>query len=311
MAAKTRSRRNINYRTRKLRADKEKYVICMPGGGLCDMMARIQTCIKYCEKHNRTLILDTSKSTHAKDGLEKYVRIDSPVLFYGNVQKKYEALKGRSFYPPELAQTFLTMNVIYRKKKGIHAYTDVIDKKTRIPTYFNTENPYSEDVLLYRMHGGNFEKVVKFLSVCTLTPLVKQIYTKRRSLLPEEYISVHVRNTDYKSDVDEFLNKHSKVFETNPIFLATDDYDTIQKFKQLYGSQVKSFAKIKPLDGAKALHTRKMTLKENRTLTIDAIVDLLLLAGGKTIFASSKESGYSKVAKLLHDTPKILNHLLE
>lgn len=303
MPSKTRARRSIKYRTRKLR-DKKKYVICMPMGGLCDMMGNIRKCIEYCEKHNRTLILDTSKSTHAKDGIEKYLKIDSPVLFHGNIQKKYEALKGRSFYPPELANTFLTMRAIHTKEKSY------IDTKTEVTTYFDFSKRYVEDVLLYRKSGGGIEGIY-LLPLCRLTPLVKQIYTKRRSLLPEEYISVHVRNTDYKSNVNGFIKKHSKVFEANPIFLATDDYDTIQKFKQLYGSQVKSFAQIKPLDGAEAHHKKDMTPKENRTLTIDAIVDLLLLAGGTTVYASSKESGYSRVAKLLHDTPKILTHLLE
>ena len=310
MAGRTRSRRTIKHKTRKLK-DKEKYVICMPMGGLCDMMARIQACIEYCKKHKRILILDTSKSTHAKDGIEKYFQIDSPVLFHGNIQKKYEALKGRSFYPPELAGTFLSMHVINSKRKGIHTRTDYIDKKTRLRTYFDTRQSYSEDVLLYRIHGGNLEEVVNFLSLCKLTPLVKQIYKKRRSMLPHEYISVHVRNTDYKSNVDEFLKIHSKIFKANTIFLATDDYHTIQKFKDLHGTQVITFADIKPLNGAIAHHKKTMTKNENITMTIDAIVDLLLLAGGTTVYASSKESGYSKVAKLLHDNPKILTHLLE
>ena len=291
MAAKTRSRRNINYRTRKLRADKEKYVICMPGGGLCDMMMRIYVCIEYCKKYNRSMILDTSKSTHAQDSIFNYFSIGSPVIYRGTTN----ILHSMTTYPKDL----------FKK----------IDENIDSPKLcMNIKKSFNEDILFYRRCGRIFSPEYyykNFLSVCTLTPLVKQIYTKRRSLLPEEYISVHVRNTDYESNVDGFLTKHSKIFEANPIFLATDDYDTIQKFKELYGNQVYSFAKIKPLDGAEAHHKKDMTLRENRTLTIDAIVDLLLLASGKTIFASSKESGYSKVAKLLHDTPKILNHLLE
>jgi len=283
----------------------------MPMGGLCDMMARIYACVEYCKKHNRTLILDTSKSTHAKDAIEKYLQINSPVLFHGNLQKKYEALKGRSFYPPQLADTFLTMEVANVKKKGIYTITDYIDTATGVRTYFDIKKAYSEDILLYRIHGGNSKNVVNFLSLCKLTPLVKRVYEKQEGQLPKNYISVHVRNTDYTSDVDGFLRKNAKVFTVSPMFLATDDYKTIQKFKGEYGKQVYSFADIKPLNGASSLHTRKSTLTGNRTLTIDAIVDLLLLAGGETFYASSKESGYSKVAKLLHESPKIIQHLLE
>ena len=314
MSSKTRSRHNvkkINITRKVTKPNKDQYVICMPMGGLCDMMARIQECIEYCKKHSRVLILDTSKSTHAKDGIETYLQIESPVLFHGNLERKYQALKGRSFYPPELADTFLSMEVTNAKKKGIETKTDYIDTKTGVRTYFDIKKAYSQDILLYRIHGGNSIGVIRLLSLCRLTPLVKQIYEKRISMLPDKYISVHVRNTDYTSDVNGFIKNHSKVFEANPIFLATDDYNTIDKFKGLYGDRVYSFADIEPLNGAKAHHKISMTKKENRTLTIDAIIDLLLLAGGTRVYASSKESGYSKVAKLLHDSPKIVKHLLE
>jgi len=263
----------------------------MPGGGLCDMMMRIYVCIEYCKKYNRSMILDTSKSTHAQDSIFNYFSIDSPVLYRGTTKP----LHSMTTYPK------------YLFKK--------IDEDIDSPKLcMNINKSFNEDILFYRRCGRILspEYYYKhFLSICRLTPLVKEVYSERKAKLHDDYISVHVRNTDYKSDVDGFIKKHSKIFETNPIFLATDDYNTVQKFKELYGNQVYSFAKIKPLDGAKAHHKKDMTPKENRTLTIDAIVDLLLLAGGTTVYASSKESGYSKVAKLLHDTPKILTHLLE
>jgi hypothetical protein len=263
----------------------------MPGGGLCDMMMRIYVCIEYCKKYNRTMILDTSQSTHAQDSIFNYFSIGSPCIYHGNTN----ILHSKTSYPKDLV----------RKIKQ-----DIDSPKLCM----NIKKSFDEDIVFYRRCGRMFspEYYYKhFLSICKLTPLVKEVYSERKQKLPQEYISVHVRNTDYKSNVDGFINKHSKIFEANTMFLASDDYDTIQKFKQLYGTRVITFAHIKPLDGAEAHHKITMTKKENRTLTIDAIVDLLLLAGGKSIYASSKESGYSKVAKLLHDTPKILNHLLE
>jgi hypothetical protein len=293
MVGKTRSRRTIKkiHQTRKVTIpNKHQYLLCMPGGGLCDMMMRIYVCIEYCKKYNRSMILDTSQSTHAQDSIFNYFSIGSPCIYHGNTN----ILHSKTTYPKDL----------FRKIKQ-----DIDSPKLCM----NIKKSFDEDILFYRRCGRIFspEYYYKhFLSICKLTPLVKEVYIERRNKLPHHYISVHIRNTDYKSDVDSFIREHSKVFKSSTMFLASDDYHTIHKFKDLYGNQVISFANIKPLNGAKAHHKKDMTKKENRIFTIDAIVDLLLLACGKTVYTSSKESGFSKVAKLLHKNPQILNYLL-
>ena len=283
----------------------EKYVICMPEGGLCDMMARIHDCIEYCKKYNRILLLDTSKATHARDYIETYFTIDSSYIYKGDLDVKYESLKGKPFYPPELADTFLTMEVKWTKERSI------IDLATKVPTYFDLTKPYSEDVLLFRDCGGGAKKTLGFLSLCKVTPLVKQVYEQRRAKLPEQYIAVHVRNTDRKSDVDGFIKEHHVVFKSNPIFLATDDHATIDTFKELYGSRVYSFANITSKGSEIGIHHVRQTPEENRQSTIDAIVDLVLLANGKILYYSHTTSGFSKVAEALQTNTIVLHHLLK
>ena len=50
----------------------------------------------------------------------------------------------------------------------------------------------------------------------------------------DKYISVHFRNTDMKNSIDDFINKiknTSKNFKINNIFIATDDHQAFNKFK--------------------------------------------------------------------------------
>jgi len=277
----------------------------MPEGGLCDMMARIHDCIEYCKKYDRTLLLDTRHATHARDYIQTYFRIQSSVIYKGDLDAKYAAIKGKSFYPPQLANTFSTMEVKWTKEHSI------IDLATKVPTYFDLTKPYSEDVLLFRDCGGGANKTLGFLSLSKLTPLVKKVYTERKNKLPHDYISLHIRNTDRKSDVDGFLEEHEARIEGKPIFLATDDHATIIKCKKIYGSNLYTFSSPSPEGAEIGIHHVKQTMEESRVTTIDAIVDLLLLAKGKELYYSHKTSGFSKVAKALKDTPSVLNALID
>ena len=306
MSGYTRKKHVIQNKTRRIT---KKYLICMPQGGLSDMIARIYECLEYCKKHKRIIIVDTRFSTHMKYSIFHYFKIDSPILFRGDLDKQYASFKGKSFFPSEFSNNFKTVECRY--KKGIGS----INKKTKIPCFIDLEKSYPEDVLFYRNGGGGSKthNIISFLKICRLTPLVKKVFLERQKQLPEKYISVHIRNTDYKSDVDNFIKENKKIFDSNSIFLASDHNETIQKFKSLYGNDLFSFSKIKKIPKTKkrlGLHHMKRSLKETHEMTVDAIVDLLLLAGGKQFYFSSKESAYSKVAHQLNKDYSVVKHLL-
>jgi len=267
----------------------------MPIGGLMDMLCRICRWVKYCKENNRILIIDTRyHKSIAKDSIFNYITFNEPVIYTGNIDELYASLKGRSFYPPEYA-TLL--------------YSDPASINKGSITGVDLTNLNNEDVILECSEGGCPDETFNFLSVCKITPLVKDVYLKRRATLPESYISVHIRNTDYKSNVNGFLTQHSKILEDNPVFLASNNKETINSMKSKFG-KIQTFSNIKNSTQAGSHHGIPRTVEESRDMTIDIIVDLLLLASGKEIYITSGQSTYSKVAQKLQQAPHVLHSLI-
>ena len=87
-----------------------------------------------------------------------------------------------------------------------------------------------------------------------LLPYMKEKIKTRINILGKEYVSVHMRRTDYSkcfesksTKDDEFINFLNKYKNTNKnIYLATDNKKTHDKIKQKYKNQIKfEYHKIK------------------------------------------------------------------
>jgi len=289
-----RLRKKLRRKTKRaLKGGNQKYVICMPIGGMMDILCKITTFSEYCKKHNRILVIDTRHhKSIAKDSIFNYIIFNDPVIYTGNIDELYASLKGRSFYPAECGINLGSEPTPPCSKDAIHL-----------------DRVYDEDVILGNPSGGCAQPTFELLSKCKLTPLVKDIYFKRRAQLPESYISVHIRNTDYKSNVNGFITQYSKLLEDNPVFLASNSKETINSMKSKFG-KIQSFSNIKNTSTAGSQHEIARTVEESREMTIDLLVDLLLLASGKEIYIGTSNSNYSQVAQKLQQAPHVLHSLL-
>jgi hypothetical protein len=133
-------------------------------------------------------------------------------------------------------------------------------------------------------------------------------YKTARDKLPASYVAIHIRNTDYKSNVGDFLKKHGDLLKDKPIFLASDNKGTIELFKKQFN--IYSFSDIPENYGHNLHEEYSRSGPEISKYNLDTIVDLLLLASSSELYYSYAESAFTQAAIELHEDQELLARLL-
>jgi hypothetical protein len=269
------------------------------------MLSRILDCYNYCLKYNRILVIDSSTDWFKED-IRDYINFNSSIIYKGELNELYDKLKVETTYPPEFKGLLNTPLKFKYSHEIYYTYNNnIIDS--------DISCDYSEIVKIYVACGGI--RPINLFKICSFKPCVVDIFRERYNKLPKNYISVHIRNTDRLSNVDDFLNKYKEEITGNPIFLATDHAPTILKFKEIFGSNLYSFATV-PDNNGKNIHYNHKSVP-TRQFNIDCFVDLLLLASGSKLYLSimtiqtgwQNTSGYGQFAVDLHNDNELLRQL--
>lgn len=269
-----------------------KFIICKPRGGMIDILSLIIMSLKYAVKFNRILIIDTRKSLHFKDGFFKYFNTQNKNIYINNIDDLY--------------------NKLYLTKKWIN-YAH-FDPFIHFNKTINLNMKYIDNVLLFGNDNITIKldkDIIYFFNNFCINKIILDNFQNKLSLLPKDYISVHIRNTDYKSNVDLFIKKNYEIFNNNEIFLATDDINSIKKFKNKF-KNIYSFAKF--TESTKKYYNRTnggihfiiRNNIEHENFNIDTFTDFLLLANSKEFFFSCNISGFSYCANLLFNEKNII-----
>jgi hypothetical protein len=292
-----------------------KYFVCFPKGGIADTFNVISNCLNYCIKYNRILIIYTNNQDWIHDSIEKYITFTHPNIYIGDMLAKIRELEKTSIYPRGLTYIENLKSEYYNKiNRGYYIYLDKNKEDTDDNLVYGhtdlTKN-YDENVVIYCNCWGNVGKTI--LNYIKINKLVLDVYNKRMSKLSDNYISIHIRNTDIITEnLDEFLNSiNDKIVNNNYIFLASDNKKTIDYIKNLYGNKIYNYAKITDNYGKNMHYYYDKTQITNEELVIDCLVDLLMLSSGKEIYYSSSASNYSKTAEYLCNNKHILKNILD
>lgn len=280
-----------------------KYFIVYPRGGFVDIISVIEKCLVYAVKYDRQLIIDSRRS-QMNDDIQKYVHFTHPNIEICDLKKFYVSINELSFYPSEIKDHLDTLGQAHTN--GIYMYTTQTGEKLSLKTDLTKD--YIEDVVVYChcRDGGIGTMIFNHL---TFSDFIMNEYRKRRSALPKDYISFHIRNTDYKSDVSGFIETHKQKMLTSPFFLASDNQNDIDKIKSEFGNNVYTFSKGSS-NGFPLHFLAGKTVEYKKQNIIDGICDLLLLTGGKEIYYSHQQSGYSNLAAYLQKNKGTLSHLV-
>jgi hypothetical protein len=254
---------------------------------MIDMMTLITMCLKYAKNFNRILVIDTRKSLHFKDGFRKYFYISNSITYKDDLNTLYANIKDKILYPNK-----------NRKSLDYLKFNPFIDEN---PTIDMTKD-YKEDIILYGNDNKHLERDINFFfRNFTVKPIILDIFKQRLEKLPNNYISVHVRNTDYKSNVDKFIKDNYDKFNNKSIFLASDDNNTIEKFRIVFSNKnIYNFMNMNMNNKYKnnhPIHIMKRNVKDHEQFNIDTMTDFLLLKNGKEYYYSCKQSGFSRAVE--------------
>jgi hypothetical protein len=214
-----------------------KYFIVYPRGGFVDVISVIEKCLIYAVKYGRQLIIDSRKS-QMNDDIQKYVYFNHPNIEIFDVDNFYYSIQDLSFYPSKVKNHLSVLGEAHTN--GIYMYTTQTGEKLSLKTDLTKD--YIEDVIVY-CHCRDCGIGTMIFNHLTFSDFIMNEYRKRRVMLPKEYISFHIRNTDYKSDVSCFIERHKERMLTSPFFLASDNQNDIDAIISEFASNVHTFSK--------------------------------------------------------------------
>lgn len=270
------------------------YFFCFPQGGFNDFCEIIWAAYNYCKKFDRILVIDTRYIITFKDDFRNYLIIDDNLVYYGDIDLLFQDLaKSNSSFYPKISSKLSDFNNINQitskfvwKKLGIYF--------NEFRCSFQLDKDYDEKVLLYSTVQGG-PNISNLLKISKISPFLKdKIQTKYESM-PKNYVSMHIRNTDYSSNFKKFHEDHIEQLTNRDIFLATDDYKVVEYFKNIYKQRLFHFSNIPSIiiREKRGFHYDNKIVSPN-TMIEDCISDFILCCLGEKYYYSCEKSNFSK-----------------
>ncbi len=255
-----------------------KYVYCIPKGGFNDHLTCIIRALDYCKKYNRILLIDTINSTYMINFASYF---DFP---YNNVI--YDSKKIRdilynneiTIYPNILNGQMMCLlnndiNFSFTREKNIY-YENI-----------TLALPYSdvnEDVIVFVTMG--FRLGYNLFKDLIIKTNLKQILNDRYNTLKKPYISIQIRNTDYKCDYKRLYKKNKDIIHSaSDIHIATDDINALDFFVKK-GLPIKNFTTYPSTKGYINLHSSDV---DPHTKFVDILSDIYICGMSDKLLSSS------------------------
>lgn len=289
---------------------KKNYLLCRPRGGLNDTLCQIERCWRYAEKYNRELIIDTTRS-----GL--YTEFSS--FFKANkiTDGVYFSISEFGFERFEkLTSTFNSFNL---NIPGIYDATvmNFVDPSNGAQMSFNFSQGSNDVLLVHEQCGGG----IASLGALARLELVDEIRDKVSRLYAgseNSYYALHVRNTDYRTDLNALLMKIKRFLVGENLLVCSDDASVPAQV-----AIILKYTKVFTIEGYKSedgepIHDNRAKYgpEEQRRLSVNSVVEFLMMSLAKDVFydfVSTKgastalaPSGYSRLAKALCYKPDLI-----
>lgn len=262
-----------------------KYIILEPRGGLNDSLGRITEWKKISKNMNRKLIVNFKKN-FLLEYFEEFFYFENQDFIYKKDEIDEILNTKPSFFPSFITfENFNNLNFTFKSNnKG-----NFICNNENVS--FDINSKYTEDILVVCQCGGSYKydliKDIKFKEN------IKSYIKEKSKFVPEDYDAIQVRNTDYKCDYKNLINK---INVNNIIYLATDSIEVLNFFKEK-NYNVHNFTKFS-INLNQPLHQKDSKL-DNRIVLRDLFTDIFFCTLSNKLISNSK-GGFIRLLKFLH-----------
>ena len=261
----------------------KKLLLCRPRGGFNDILNQIYLCWEYAKKYDRVLWVDTTRSGF-KACLSHYFDATPEMNFGipGGVDKY-------SCFPREFEGKILTYESLYQLE--LHNWTHISGGPLLT---FEFDRDYAEELLLHEQCGGG-DRAIWILWFLTLNNQIS-FEIKKKLVALGDYIAIHVRHTDLKTDYRSFYHKIKDSVGSKKAVLCTDSYEC-QMYARNVFPNIEMSSSIPDTQGHRIHDNSEFTCFETN---VQVLTDLIVLACGREMLYSKTEnnllSGFTELA---------------
>lgn len=287
--------------------NKEQVVLCVPRGGFNDMLCQIQQCLHYSETHDCILVVNARKSG-MRDDLGAYFELVDPhrCIFLDDNTIRTTKLGKKDCIPRELCGRAHTYTSFYTADKNF------CDSISGVPICFDRTIAHDAALLIHEQCGGGTDGW-KVLERLRLRRGIRLKIIGRLSRLPVTYTSIHVRNTDAKTDYHRFFEDVQSEIASSDIVICTDSGSALEYAQRnIKAKKIINLNSIKRNDDL-PLHDRDGFT--NLETNIDLLTDLFALSLGRRMLLPTAKvgypSGFAFLAQQLMQRPRLICQLLD
>ena len=291
----------------------DRILLCVPSGGLNDTLCQIEKCWRYAERFTRQLVIDTRRSGLMGQFSDYLSALPDQIEVVGSLEPYHLAVLNELDCYPEVVRGRLTT---YQPKRV--PLTGWVERKSGVLVSFDFERDYSHSLLVHAQSGGGRQSF-DLLKRVSLAQGVARDVSQRLSLLPQNYLGVHVRNTDYQTDYETFFRKLWAQTDGKTVLVCSDDPQVVTRASEIFdratvittgNPRIEGQADLIPLHRAHA----RLEAEGQRTQTLNALTDLLALGGASELFFAKhnwdRHSGFSVLADAICKNKSVITSLL-
>lgn len=289
---------------------RDRLLLCRPRGGLNDMLQQIDACWTYAEQFGRRLMIDTTRSG-LWDHFDEYFETarPEPNVKMRLTEADLPALNAMPAHPNCVSGRLDTYQTEFSK-----ALTRHVEAESGTPVTFDFARDHDAPLLVHEQGGGG-RHAIFMLPRLRFTADLRAHVNATLARLGGDYWAVHVRNTDYTTDVDAFFSRVGPSFVGRRVLICSDDAAVIKLAHERFHQSTILTATQTPDVQGRPLHESHDLPISRREANYNLLTDLAALGASRKLLTEkpreAKWSGFSRLARGITLRPGLLDTLLE